>query len=236
MKTNLEIYNYLNIINRRVGKMYKLTGICPLPKDFVADEDEIKRILFLKQMENKIIFPEFIFNNKKIIKNYFQMSLYNCKKLKKKIKNINFSSSDFRTQFLNYLSIRIVLTRFLLKDFRGQEIDETSAYQELFNLDPIFGELLNKIYMPDFDFDDAISNIEEKYQTSYMEKLKKINKKERKKRAQKNTAEIQPKIQKTQKKVAENVKKPEKKVEKVKKAPISAEKSKTTKQTKMREK
>ena len=182
MKANLEIYNYLNIVNRRVGKMYKLTGICPLPKDFVADEEEIKRILFLKQMENKIIFPEFILNNKKIIKKYFKNSLKNCKKIKKNVKNINFSSAKFQKQFENYLSIRIVLTKSLLKDFLGQDIDETSAYQEIFNLDPIFGELLDKIYMPDFDFDGVISNIEEEYQTSYTEKLKKINKKERKKR------------------------------------------------------
>ena len=150
------------------------------------------------------------------------------------MQNINFSSTEFQKQFLNYLSIRIVLTKSLLKDFLGQDIDETSAYQEIFNLDPIFGELLNKIYMPDFVFDDVISNIEEEYQASYTEKLKKINKKERKKRTQKNTAEIQPKIQKIQKKEAKNIKNYEKNVEKVKKVAARAEKSKTTKQTKMR--
>lgn len=232
MKTDLEIYNYLNIVNRRVGKVYKLTGICPLPKNFVADEEKLKKILFLKQMENNSIFPEFIFNDKKSIKKYFKISLNYCKKLKKNLKIKSFMSQSFYEEFVNYLSIRIILTRLIIKDFRGQEIDETKAYQEIYNLNPIFGELLNEIYQPNFDIEATVSALEENYMRSYTQKLEAINKKERKQRKQKQAVEIQPKIQKTQQKQVENTKKTEKKVEKVQKQPLVAEKQKSNKQTK----
>ena len=104
----------------------------------------------------------------------------------------------------------------------------------MFNLDPIFGEILNKIYLPDFDFNGTVEHLEENYNLSYTQKLEEINKKERQKRKQKQPAEIQPKIQKTQKKEAKNVKKTEKNVEKVKKEPVLTEKPKTAKLTKTR--
>ena len=83
LNNNFEIYNYLNITNRRLGKVYKYTGTHCLPADFDVNAEMFKERLFLNEMENQEIFPPFVNEEKKEIKKRLKNSIKNIQKLKK---------------------------------------------------------------------------------------------------------------------------------------------------------
>lgn len=83
---NIEIYNYLNLINYKLAKMYKKGLYNPFSDSFSLTEEMIKERLIFSQFKIKL--PDFIFEEKKKIKKYFKNSQKkyqkNDKKLRKK--------------------------------------------------------------------------------------------------------------------------------------------------------
>lgn len=208
MSTNYDILNYLNLINPRFGKLYKLTGYNPLPNDFVLDNEKIKDCLYLYQMKNGIKFPEFVFSDKKTVKRNFKNSENNIKKIRKII-----ISSDFAPEFLEnlriYLDLRLKLTKMILKEFRDQRFDECDAYEEIYNLNPVLGNLLENLYEDSVDISKLLNGLEDKYKISYLEKLQ-IIERQKQKSSNKTTGSLSAKIlseNKHEKTVTENNKK-----------------------------
>jgi len=217
--TNIEIYSYLNIVNRRLGKLYKMTGFSCLPPNFVVNEEKFKELLFLKQLQNTNIIPPFIFNDKKNIKKYFKNSLKNCKKILKNNSLIKKYSNSFEEKLLIYFSQRIELTDMILKDFKSHDFDETSAYQEIYNLNPILGEIFKELFEENFSIQSLPANLEEEYEVSYLEKISLLEKKSTKKQKEKD--EINNIT--TNKEIIKNAKKHEKNIENNKKTRKKAE-------------
>ena len=214
LNSNVEIYNYLNITNRKLGKMYKYTGTNCLPPDFDVNEKTLKERIVLNEMQNQNIFPPFANEEKKVIKNCIKNSLKNIKKFKKYAKNSailqNFSL-EFIKKLSLYLELRHELTHALLKDFESQDCDEIEIYREIFNLDPVFGPLTDSLFDSRPSFELLLTELEEKNQKSYQEKLQEIEKKKKKKTAQKIAENENLKtVQKTKKTSLSNAKKVEK--------------------------
>lgn len=183
MKTlNTEIYNYLNLINRRFGKMYKYAGINPLPKDFVIDQQKILNILLLNQMKAEDIFPPFINQEKKQIKKHFKFAYKNAKKLQKNIAKYNFSD-EFTTNLSIYLKMYKQLCQATLRDFTKQSLDETAAYRDVYNINPVLGETFINLFDAKLNLEELLNGLEEKYNLSYQQKLKLIEKKNTKKQS-----------------------------------------------------
>ena len=83
-----------------------------------------------------------------------------------------------------------------MKDFEDLDCDEVDIYRQLFNLDPVFGELFDGLYDEKVNFSSLLENLEDKYEKSYAEKLKVLEKKN----AQKvSTAAAQKDAKKTEK-------------------------------------
>ncbi len=194
LNTNYEIYNYLNITNRKLGKIYKYTGTHCLPADFDVNADMFKERLFLNEMERQDIFPPFVIEEKKEIKKRLKNSIKNIQKLKKYAKNSdvlqNFSQ-NFIKKFGLYLDSRHELSHAFLKDFESQSCDEVEMYRELFNLDPVFGEFLDGLFDAKPDFSKLCENLEEKYEKSYVEKLKLLDKKTTKQKKERAQRQLQ---------------------------------------------
>lgn len=177
--TNVEIYNYLNLVDRRLGKLYKHSGFSPLPANFFVDEKVIERALILGEMKREN-FEDFEVPEKKTFKKMLKISLKNCKKLQKidvfadesNLSNhkVTGAAEDFET----YLVMRKEVTHQILKDMRNHDFDETAAYAELFNLNPVFGEILDTIFQTDFDAAAALENLPQKYNLIYNKNLKSI--------------------------------------------------------------
>lgn len=178
MVINYEVYNFLNMINIRLGKVYKLTGYSPLPKNFVMTKDLLKERLYLNQMSLNMNFPNFVYDNKNEVKKYFKNSIKNIKKMRKNIENYDFSP-EFLEKLNVYFNIRIDITEALLKEFKNQRFDEKDAFQEIYRLNPILSNLMMELFNEHSDIKSLLTNLEDKYQISYLEKLQLIEKKQK---------------------------------------------------------
>lgn len=178
MVINYEVYNFLNMINTRLGKVYKLTGYSPLPKNFVMTKDLLKERLYLNQMSLNMNFPNFVYDNKNEVKKYFKNSIKNIKKMRKNIENYDFSP-EFLEKLNVYFNIRIDITEALLKEFKNQRFDEKDAFQEIYRLNPILSNLMMELFNEHADIKSLLTNLEDKYQISYLEKLQLIEKKQK---------------------------------------------------------
>lgn len=179
--TNIEIYNYLNIVNKRLGKLYRISGFNPLPDDFVFDENAIKERLYLGQMANGISYPKFLFEGKSLLKKRFKLSLKRINQILKEGKYDKFLSQEFSRKFEIYLVLRRELTKIIISSFSKEDFDECEAYAEICSLDTIFFDLFDGIFESEFNFLEVLNNLESQYKVYYLEKLKKIEKKNNKK-------------------------------------------------------
>lgn len=209
MNENLEIYNYLNLTNRRLGKLYKTTGYNPLPKNFSFTKDVIKDRLYLNQMPSEISFPDFLYEEKRNLKKRFKLSLKRINQILKERKYENKMTPAFAQMFESYMLMRKEVTSMILKDFSKFDFDECDAYTEICSINTIFFDLLEEIFDDEFNFYEISFDLEYRYGVYYEERLKRINKKNKQeitKKLNENNLLIQKNIQKIQKNELKNEK------------------------------
>ena len=149
MNTNFEIYNYLNLINRRVAKAFRSTGRSPLPANFKITTETIKERLYLNQMQSSISYPEFLFENNRNVKKRFKASVKQIKQLQAMLKDPEYAktmSPAFLEKFSTYLKLRLFVTNCILKEFKHFYFNECDAYEEICAIDTIFFELLDDTF------------------------------------------------------------------------------------------
>ena len=205
LNNNIEIYNYLNVTNRKLGKLYKYTGTNCLPSNFDVNEETFKERILLNEMQNSDVFPPFVNEEKKVIKKRLKNSVKNIQKFKKHAKNSG-DLQNFSLKFVQklslYLDLRHELSHALLKDFEDQDCDEVDIYRQIFNLDPVFGEFFDDLYDSKVDFSSLMDNLEERYKKSYLEKLQALEKKNEKRKKRAAQKDLDKENLKTAQKVA----------------------------------
>lgn len=174
MNTNTEILNFLNLTSPRIGRSYQSSGINPLPESLSLTKDSIKERLYLGQMHLSR-FPEFIFSSKNQLKNYFQNSIKNIKKILKIELKSEFSPI-FCKKLNIYLSLREKVTNLILKEFKKFNFDECDAYTEIFAVDPVMFEVLGNLFDEKYSL-EALKDLESRYNDLYQAKLKDIEEK-----------------------------------------------------------
>lgn len=177
MNTNFGIYNYLNLINRRVAKAFRSTGRSPLPANFKITDEAIKERLYLNQMQSDISYPQFLFENNRNVKKRFKASVKQIKQLQAMLKDKKFASSmspAFLEKFEAYLRLRLFVTKSILKEFKRYFFNECDAYEEICAIDTIFFELLDGTFEPDFDVRLYVDGLEEKYNIFYQERINRL--------------------------------------------------------------
>lgn len=234
-----ENYNFLNIINRRVGKLYKVSGYSPLPAGFVVDESKVQDVLTFGQMKDIYVMPPFINEDAKTMKKHFKIALKNCKHIIKYRPFEDYVSEDFAEKLTVYFNIRKDLTDILLKELKKSEADEVKIYQEIYNLNPVLGSLLDELFENKVNFDELFENLEVDYHIVFADKLKLIDKKKSKKK-QKNDLQIESeivvqnsKIEQKERKIIEKTAKNAQKLEKEQEIEkVKAEKQQAKKENK----
>lgn len=149
-----------------------------MPKNFSMTKNLLKERLYLNQMSLNINFPNFIYDNKNEVKKYFKNSIKNIKKLRKNIENFDYSP-EFLEKLNVYFNIRTDVTEALLKEFKNQRFDEKDAFQEIYRLNPILSNLMMELFDEHIATKTLLTNLEDKYQISYLEKLQLIEKKQK---------------------------------------------------------
>ncbi len=223
LNTNWEIYNFLNITNRKLSKQYKYFGRDFLPDDFDVNEKTIKERILLGEMSNTNIVPSFVYEDKKKVKKHFKNSLKNCKKMLQN-RFFSFFTPDFLQKMEIYMDMRMFLTRRILQDFRSQSFDEVAAYQEIFNLNPVLGEMLDGLYANDVDIQTLLLDFEHKYKANFLAKVKEIEQRKKKQKEQNEKFAVQEaqktntqtKINKKDAKIVEKTVKKEQKLQNTK--------------------
>ncbi len=228
MNTNFGIYNYLNLINRRVAKAFRSTGRNPLPADFKITTESIKERLYLNQMQADLSYPEFLFEDNRDVKKRFKASVKQIKQLQAMLKDENFTktmSKEFLSKFSTYLKLRLFVTNSILKEFKRYFFNEIDAYEEICAINTIFFELLDGTFEPDFDVRFYLDGLEEKYKIFYQERVsrleEKVSEKTKKKRAateklHQQEIDLNAKVLKAEAKIIKSGLKTEKKAEKIK--------------------
>lgn len=184
--TTKEIYNYLNLVDRRLGLLYKLTGYNPLPSSFSFDSEAIVERLYLNQMPSSMSFPEFLYEEKKDLKKRFNMTIKRINQILKEQKYKACMSKDFTDKFEVYLLMRREVTSLILKDFNKSNFDECAAYIEICSINTIFFDLLEQIFDDEFNFSDILPTLEDLYNIYYSERLKRLEDKRNKQIAKNN--------------------------------------------------
>lgn len=199
MNIDIEIFNFLNLINPKLGSFYKKTGHNPLPDKFSPSKDNIKDVLILKQIKCDVT-PNFASKNKREIKKQFKNFYKNSKKILKNKQFFQKFSPKFAKKVEIYINFCEIVSRTILKNFKNHDFDEIGSFNELMELDPVFAEVASKLFESDIDLDKLFENLELKYNLSYSEKIKLIEKKTKRNKKE-NQLKITKNLQKTVKKV-----------------------------------
>lgn len=227
MSKNIEILNYLNLISPKLGKAYKLKGTNPLPDNFEFTEEKINDRLLLNQMQEFVSLPDFVHDDKKIIKKKIKNSIKNIKKILKNEFFVDFSEI-LKEKIVFYLEVRKEMSKIILKEFRRFDFNEMDAIAEIYEVDPLMSELLTPLFEEVVDFESLFSDLEEKYTISYSEKLKILEKRRKKGRSKTtSTAEIVKVVEKSAKtkSASKTITKSEKVEKSTEKEPKNAKKS-----------
>ncbi|MDE6583495.1 MAG: hypothetical protein K2K31_02470, partial [Clostridia bacterium] len=175
---NYEIYNYLNLINRRLAKAYKYTGERILPNSFVFSKEKIMERLYLNQMRKGVVYPAYCYENRKEMKKMLKNSIKNINKITKKQLYFDWHfSKDFEIKLDFYFVLRKAICTRLLHEFNNIDFNECSAYAEIYGVNPVLTELMEDLGKSDVDFEELFKGLEKKYIIAYHEKFKKINEK-----------------------------------------------------------
>ncbi len=211
----IEIYNYLNIIDRRLGKLYKYSGFSPLPEDFEVTEEKFKERIFMSELKNEEVLPPFIYENKKDIKKCFKNMLKNIKKIEKSGNYKHLCTPKFAEELDLYFTMSIAVCEMILKDFKTYDFNEVLAYQELYNINPILAPYLTVLFSDRVDIQTLFDGLEAHYTHSYLSKIKILEKRTQKKQAKEREIQSNVKNLQNTKKILQKSRNIGKKVEKI---------------------
>ena len=205
MEINFEVLNYLNMINEKFGILYSHFGYNPLPDDFAFSQKLIKERLAFNKMAKTLKTPDFIFDEKRKIRKKFKKSLKNTKKIEKIVKNTEKIDNFDKNDFLIYLSVRKKLLKNEIFSFHKTEFEEGKSYAEIYNINPVFGKLLEKSFEEDIDVENFLEHLGENYKIAYKELQEKVKKKKKEKLTESITT-INRIVEKSKNKVSNNIK------------------------------
>ncbi len=199
-----DVYNFLNIINRKLGKLFKLTKYSPLPEGFTITEENMTELLLIDQIKDDNVMPFFAGQEKKNIKKLFKNGLKNCKYVIKHQPFKKYCSEEFSTRIRVYFNIRKDMFDIILKDFNAQDADEVQFYRDCYNINPVLGRAMDVLYETHVDFDKLFDGLEEKYTLAYQQKIKSLNKKEQKQIEKVAKQDLQNQVQQNRQKSAKD--------------------------------
>ncbi len=176
MNTNFEKLNFLYLTNEKLANYYKLSGRSFLPEDFsLTDEKIVERLAFANEDLSKKQ-PEFLFEDKKVVKKRFKILLKNLKKINKMSIFATNSSKNFQQSMEYYFQALEFVCRSILKEFSKFDFMETGAYEEIVAINPIIFEILRNLFDENFDVEISFSDFEEKYTKIYEKMIKNYRK------------------------------------------------------------
>ena len=157
-----DVFNALNLINEDLGKAYKEKGYNPLGDEFLLDSEYVQNLLDKAKKRKSLDVEPFLENGNKTVSTYFKQALENAEALKldilTELENADDVMKDKLSEIVFYLNNRIELLTQAIEKFKFPEANSLKLYEDVYNIDSIYGEILKESFFKNFNKTVAIEN------------------------------------------------------------------------------
>ena len=144
---SFDIFNALNLINENLGKAYEEKGYNPFGEQFSLDVDYARNL---------------IENGNRAVSQSFKLAIENAENLKTDILNEMESAEpamkDKLSEIVLYLNNRIELLSQAVEELKSGEANSLALYEDVYNIDSVYGEILKESFLKNFNKTVAIEN------------------------------------------------------------------------------
>ena len=178
----LDVFNALNLISEDLGKCYEDHGYNPFGDEFQLDANYVSKLLEKAKNRKHLDIEPFLEEGNKKVKENFKTALENTEALKLDIlEQIESATPELKESLqdvLLFLKNRAELLTVAIEKLKSQDADSLRLYEDIYNIDAMYSEILKESYFKEFKKQVAIENflstcrIKAKLETFKQEQIK----------------------------------------------------------------
>lgn len=159
---SFDIFNALNLINENLGKAYEEKGYNPFGEQFSLDVDYARNLIEKAKSRKSLDVEPFLENGNRAVSQSFKLAIENAENLKTDILNEMESAEpamkDKLSEIVLYLNNRIELLSQAVEELKSGEANSLALYEDVYNIDSVYGEILKESFLKNFNKTVAIEN------------------------------------------------------------------------------
>ena len=159
---SFDIFNALNLINENLGKAYEEKGYNPFGEQFSLDVDYARNLIEKAKSRKSLDVEPFLENGNRAVSQSFKLAIENAENLKTDILNEMESAEpvmkDKLSEIVLYLNNRIELLSRAVEELKSGEANSLALYEDVYNIDSVYGEILKESFLKNFNKTVAIEN------------------------------------------------------------------------------
>ena len=203
-------YDALNLINEKVGKAYEEKGYNPYGEQFSLDANYAQTLLEKAKGKKNLDTEQFLENGNRAVSQNFKLALENTEALKLDIlaemESAEPAMKDKLSEVVLYLNNRAELLSQAIEALKSGEASSLKLYEEVYNIDSVYGEILKESFLKNFNKTVAVENFLSTCRLRIkFEEFKQEQVKEQEKLARQKITAIEKKIDRELKAEAEKV-------------------------------
>lgn len=159
---SFDVFNALNLINENLGKAYEEKGYNPFGDEFVLDAEYAQNLIQKIKNKKTVDIEPFLENGNRAVAQNFKLALENAENIKldvlTEMENAVPEMKDKLSGVVLYLNNRIELLQQAIESLKSGEADSLKLYEDIQNIDNVYGEILKESYFKNFNKTVAIEN------------------------------------------------------------------------------
>lgn len=205
-----DVFNALNLINEKLGKAYEEKGYNPYGEQFSLDANYAQTLLEKAKGKKNLDTEQFLENGNRAVSQNFKLALENTEALKLDIlaemESAEPAMKDKLSEVVLYLNNRAELLSQAIEALKSGEASSLKLYEEVYNIDSVYGEILKESFLKNFNKTVAVENFLSTCRLRIkFEEFKQEQVKEQEKLARQKITAIEKKIDRELKAEAEKV-------------------------------
>ena len=205
-----DVFNALNLINEKLGKAYEEKGYNPYGEQFSLDANYAQTLLEEAKGKKSLDTEQFLENGNRAVSQNFKLALENTEALKLDIlaemESAEPAMKDKLSEVVLYLNNRAELLSQAIEALKSGEASSLKLYEEVYNIDSVYGEILKESFLKNFNKTVAVENFLSTCRLRIkFEEFKQEQVKEQEKLARQKITAIEKKIDRELKAEAEKV-------------------------------
>lgn len=205
-----DVFNALNLINEKLGKAYEEKGYNPYGEQFSLDANYAQTLLEKAKGKKSLDTEQFLENGNRAVSQNFKLALENTEALKLDIlaemESAEPAMKDKLSEVVLYLNNRAELLSQAIEALKSGEASSLKLYEEVYNIDSVYGEILKESFLKNFNKTVAVENFLSTCRLRIkFEEFKQEQVKEQEKLARQKITAIEKKIDRELKAEAEKV-------------------------------